>query len=156
MENSRTPYGCGICEKMFHSSNFLIKHAELRHPSSVRHSSIFSSTISGTTKTNSSSDNQQSLLQKKSNRDVNPLEFVVMNGIEIDKNSTDIGIQDESTLSESSTISDNQTDTATSKDEVINIEIRYFCMICEKHFLKKQAWMNMKRFTMTIILELVL
>ena len=64
MENSKTPYGCGICEKMFHSSNFLIKHAELRHRSSVRQSLIFSNTISGTPKTNSSTDDQQNLLKK--------------------------------------------------------------------------------------------
>ena len=52
MDNSRTQYACGICEKDFFNPNSLVKHVELRHPLSARQSSTCSNKNKGTPKTN--------------------------------------------------------------------------------------------------------
>ena len=63
MENSKTPYVCGICSKRFHTSIYLIKHIELRHPSSAEQSSKFSKSESKLPKTDFSNINQRKMLQ---------------------------------------------------------------------------------------------
>ena len=100
MDNSKTQYACGICEKDFFNPNSLVKHVELRHPPSAKQSSTYSNINNGTSKTKSSSDRQANALQTKSNNDTNRFEHVVTNGIEIETNGTEISCHDESKLSE--------------------------------------------------------
>ena len=86
MENSKTPYGCGICKKMFHKPMLLLRHIELRHPQSARKFSLLSNENSGTAKTNSRSANQRSLSQEISNGGADSLVSKV--GTNIDKTFT--------------------------------------------------------------------
>ena len=38
MSESKTPFACSICKREFRKAIFLVKHVELRHPSSNRSS----------------------------------------------------------------------------------------------------------------------
>ena len=82
MENSKTPYACGICSKRFHTSIYLIKHIELRHPSSAEQSSKFSKSESELPKKTSSNINQRKILQY--------FKFAAKTGNEIHSKSKDI------------------------------------------------------------------
>ena len=139
MDNSKTQYACGICEKDFFNPNSLVKHVELRHQLSARQSSTYSN-INRTPTTKSCSDHQGNSLNTKSNNDMDRFELVATNGIEIDTNGTEISSHDKSNLSESSNISNIQNDSASSKDDTIDIQIKYLCMICCKTFFQKDSF----------------
>ena len=64
MANLTTAYVCGICQKKFYNSIFLVRHIELRHPQSAR--KILKSSNKTQDKT-SGLINQRNLSQEKSN-----------------------------------------------------------------------------------------
>ena len=140
MDNSKTQYACGICEQDFFNPSSLVKHVEFRHPLSARQSSTCSNENKGTPKTNSYSDHLGNSMKTKSNNEMDHFGLVATNEIEIDTNGTEISSHDESDLSECSNISNIQNDTISSKDNTIDIQIKYLCMICCKTFFQKDSF----------------
>ena len=75
MENSKTPYACGICKRMFHTPISLSKHVEVRHQCFGNQSSTFLKVNSNDIKTKFENCQQNKSLQTISSVNIDPYEF---------------------------------------------------------------------------------